>query len=355
MGRCRSAHASEKGQITRARAGMKLICKITGTDVLMYMLALLVVLTLLLGGAWFLARAVPKLPEGRALTASVMGVVGVVGGGLMLWALYKSVTMSLGCAYVDLKPQQAIVKYRSGREQVFTLPDALDGITIVDAGHVVIRLRQDGRSFGFSNRDFAGNQQMIDTAINHVFPMQIRDDRGEVLREVLILTPPPRQGWSAFLYRPSTWALLATLLCLGWTGHLIIERSEAKANLQWPSVMGRITNSRRVRNDRDSFYAAVRYTYEVEGRSYENDRLAGDLEARWDVDRMLEKFPPAEEVPVYYDPEDPPNSVLVQGPGKQSLLRIKGMAVITAICAACLVIVTLEYPKRCESIDDPSH
>ncbi|NCC62218.1 MAG: DUF3592 domain-containing protein [Verrucomicrobiae bacterium] len=334
---------------------MKLICKITGTDVLMYILALLVVLTLLLGGAWFLVRAVPKIPAWRAVIASVMGVVGVVGGGLMLWALYKSVTMSFGCAYVDLKPQQAIVKYRSGREQAFALPDALDGISIVDAGHVVLRLRQDGRSFGFSNRDFSGDQQMIDAAINHVFPMQIRDDKGEVLRDVLILTPPPRQGWSAFLYRPSTWALLVTLLCLGWTGHLIIERAEAKANLKWPSVTGRITNSKRAQEDRDSFYAVVRYTYEVEGSSYESDQLAGDLEARWDVDRMLEKYPPAKEVPVYYDPEDPTNSVLERGPGKQSLLRIKGMAVITAICAACLVIVKLEYPRHCETIDGLSH
>lgn len=95
---------------------------------------------------------------------------------------------------------------------------------------------------------------------------------------------------------------------------------EARASQAWPSIEGRITESRvevnskrvagRRRTDRD---AVIRYDYVVDGRALQGDAVTvGGIEAD-DADAMVERYPVGRSVAVHYDPSDPTRAALEVG------------------------------------------
>lgn len=93
----------------------------------------------------------------------------------------------------------------------------------------------------------------------------------------------------------------------------------ADASRNWPTVKGKVTVSKMGthRGDKSTTYSAdVAYDYTVNGTRYTGDRVtfgsvstSSTARAR----RVLNRYPKGKEVTVYYNPEDPEQSVLEPG------------------------------------------
>ncbi len=85
----------------------------------------------------------------------------------------------------------------------------------------------------------------------------------------------------------------------------------------WPSVQGTIIKSEVLRFDnRSSAYSfMVTYQYELNGKEYQNNRVAlWTISSEEHCNRLLEQFPQGKSVPIYYPPNEPSKPILVTGP-----------------------------------------
>ena len=113
--------------------------------------------------------------------------------------------------------------------------------------------------------------------------------------------------------------IVVGLAFLMWRGY-----QDRQASPQWPTVTGRIVDSRVVAqnesNDGASFTREwridVNYTYTVNGQVYKNNRIRALLPRFSEEAEALaiqRQFPAGAEVPVYHDPAKPQSSVLIPG------------------------------------------
>lgn len=93
---------------------------------------------------------------------------------------------------------------------------------------------------------------------------------------------------------------------------------------KWPTVPGEIVSSELEsdieRHDRKritTYAAAIRYAYEVDGKTYESDQiqLGGSSETSEpeEFERMVKRYPEGKRVKVYYDPDAPATATLEPG------------------------------------------
>ena len=72
------------------------------------------------------------------------------------------------------------------------------------------------------------------------------------------------------------------------------------------------------------YWAEMKYSYVVEGVSFESDRVDYGVETRSSkrarADEIVALYPVGEEVLVYYDPSDPSEAVLEPGVGADAFL-----------------------------------
>jgi len=108
------------------------------------------------------------------------------------------------------------------------------------------------------------------------------------------------------------WISLAIgIFCiLAWLG----GRQEAAASNGWPSVPGVVTameiSESRSNDGTRTTHAKVTYTYSVNGKSYQGDRVK--VESMTDPSEA-ERYPKGTPVKVFYDPAHPEAAVLEQG------------------------------------------
>jgi len=112
--------------------------------------------------------------------------------------------------------------------------------------------------------------------------------------------------------------LLGCIL-LGVGVHNIRGAEESKS---WPTVEGEITTAevldKRKPGERHSTYKArIEYQYSVEGVAHSGDRVsfAGDVSSsnRGAASELTARYREGSKVAIYYDPEDPSDSVLEPG------------------------------------------
>lgn len=102
------------------------------------------------------------------------------------------------------------------------------------------------------------------------------------------------------------------------------DKAKAAQSLNWPSAVGKVIDSRMIEStstdsDGDSsttYRPHVQYEYEVMGASYTNDKIKVGMvvstSAVKKVQETLARFPVGSTVKVYYDPNNPADSVLEQ-------------------------------------------
>ena len=83
----------------------------------------------------------------------------------------------------------------------------------------------------------------------------------------------------------------------------------------WPNVPGRVTKSEIRGGEKSTF--GVAYRYEVDGVSYENDVLQGDLPAasRAENEALQQRYRVGTEVAVRYDPASPSTAARFRASG----------------------------------------
>ena len=137
--------------------------------------------------------------------------------------------------------------------------------------------------------------------------------------------------------------VLAGVALLAFGGRDLMR---ARASESWPSVPGRIEESKVDEEYRNSggnatthYLAAVRYQYAVDGATHHGARIHfGDATStiREDVQAIVDRYPPGQEVSVHYQPEQPDVAVLEPG--------ARGSTYLVPVIAAVLIVVGLAFP-----------
>ena len=112
-----------------------------------------------------------------------------------------------------------------------------------------------------------------------------------------------------------------------WYGPKLLR--EATATKQWPETTGIVESSHvssQRRNSGTDWHVAVRYSYVVDEQRHESARysitgpLSTDTEGQ--AQMLARGFRVGDEMPVYYDPADPTQAVLVRGGEQKAWLTI---------------------------------
>ena len=92
---------------------------------------------------------------------------------------------------------------------------------------------------------------------------------------------------------------------------------QARASSAWPQVSGEITHSEITDSD-SSYSPLVRYEYSVSDRAFAGERICFGLDRMFAgykfAQRYTQRYPVGSPVAVYYDPDQPSQSVLPSAP-----------------------------------------
>lgn len=126
--------------------------------------------------------------------------------------------------------------------------------------------------------------------------------------------------------------------------------ARGRASRKWPGVEGTVLGAEVVAVTRKQGRAhapVVRYRYEVNGRSYEGERIAlgpprsGSLAS---AEATLATYLDNEHVMVYYDPENPAKAVLERGVGGGVIF---GIVLLGAFILLTIVVILLVAFAHC--------
>jgi len=112
---------------------------------------------------------------------------------------------------------------------------------------------------------------------------------------------------------------------------------QALATNEWPSTSGIIVESRLERSagTHASYSPIIRYSYVVNGISYQNSRIDfGLFWGRQSSQQIIHAYAPGEKIPVYFSPENPQQAVLLNGLQTGSFQRL----VMSTLIASFLVL-----------------
>ncbi len=133
--------------------------------------------------------------------------------------------------------------------------------------------------------------------------------------------PPPnvdfRLGNNILAALPLLIAINLASVVFAW----IEDISEAKQSVNWPTVQGIVTESKPLQNcgkgkNRDLFYPAIKYSYFVDGQSYDGYQIAigpTDCGTQDTIKKIIAPYPLGKTVTIWYKPQNPQESILQAG------------------------------------------
>jgi hypothetical protein len=112
----------------------------------------------------------------------------------------------------------------------------------------------------------------------------------------------------------------------------LMARTPGRSN-DWPTAVGQILastiNYRRRSGGGHTPYPLVMYTYQVEGRQYQSQRIYfGGAIGGSAMMGVVKKYPVGAEVPVYYNPQNPADAVLERSIPMAKMLGLIGVIMI---------------------------
>jgi hypothetical protein len=126
----------------------------------------------------------------------------------------------------------------------------------------------------------------------------------------------------------------------------------AKASTDWPTVDGRVdfsqVNSAREKK-KTNYWAEVRYSYDVAGKSYQSDDIwaSGGYRSTSKATHqaVVDRYPPQKAVKVYYDPQKPDSGILEPGVtfANYMLLGIGGVLFVVGLGFAAFVALKVFF------------
>jgi hypothetical protein len=132
------------------------------------------------------------------------------------------------------------------------------------------------------------------------------------------------------------------------------NRKKADASQSWPATSGQITaahvshhTSTDSDGDSSDYYTPkVSYTYQALGQEYQGDKIGFGFQVSYGspgkAQAILASFPVGGQVAVYYDPNNPAESVLERKAGGSTLTLVLGIIFIAvSLCVGCPGLVVL--------------
>lgn len=166
-------------------------------------------------------------------------------------------------------------------------------------------------------------------------------DHGELIVIKVAKIRPPK---SRELTRRERWAILlvVTIVSVGTFVNVVIEWVQAIDSYSWLSVMGTIDSLQvsRGTNMRGNVYYSLKisYQYVVDCQIFQSEQLRFDWSSNYlsksseaALLPLQEKYSPGTSLLVYYDPDNPDNSVIERGfNGDIGALTLFGLVMLTA-------------------------
>lgn len=145
--------------------------------------------------------------------------------------------------------------------------------------------------------------------------------------------------------------VFAALFFIALGGYLLVgsfkRLKSAMASESWPSATGRLLNIRlwgkRLIDGtmQDAEKLGVAYEYEIRGITYKGCDISFYTLMYPETLQYAKKFQEMENVPVYYNPENPEESVLITGPRKSKPYSDTILALIAVMLGIILLFVNL--------------
>ncbi len=101
--------------------------------------------------------------------------------------------------------------------------------------------------------------------------------------------------------------IVVALVCVAVCFIVLSAMKKKKAAQAWPSVPGTVTSSR-VQQKEDESDAVVTYSYAVNGKDYQGNRVG--FFSRDTAQQVVSRYPSGKQVEVFYDPANPSSAVL---------------------------------------------
>ncbi|MCX8124995.1 MAG: DUF3592 domain-containing protein [Spirochaetes bacterium] len=123
----------------------------------------------------------------------------------------------------------------------------------------------------------------------------------------------------------------------------------ARQSLYWPKAEGVITQSFMDWDRHRQQFANIKYTFTVNGEEITGFQISAKDMNKSNED-LLKEYPVGKKVIVYYDPENPENSLLEPGYSWQSYQAL----VIGIIILIVAIVVALFYKERSQKSEEKS-
>lgn len=143
-------------------------------------------------------------------------------------------------------------------------------------------------------------------------------------------------------------ALGFLLFCIYMLRHALINHRSAKASNDWPSVTGALTElqlwgKRRINGEMvDSENLSVQYQYELNGKKFAGRRVAFYTLHYPETVDFAKCYPQGSRVSVFYNPQNPAESVIVPGLHPQkpnSEIWLAGVGVVVLVVTVIGVFI----------------
>jgi hypothetical protein len=149
----------------------------------------------------------------------------------------------------------------------------------------------------------------------------------------------------SILFIGSLLALFAALTDYYMVQYISDERKAEKDASQWPSVNGTVLSARLVSHGSIRYRAdfpEISYSYEGGGKVYKSKHIAAGGEMGGvGAQSVLDRYPVASQVTVYYDPQKPKNAVLEKKSVTQKWLWVILIGVNILLCVAVPIYLTI--------------
>ena len=129
---------------------------------------------------------------------------------------------------------------------------------------------------------------------------------------------------------------------------LATDTWNAYQSTSWPKTSGRVTHSEVQHGRRGGLYAAISYSYVVQGNVYQSNRMQFFRSAQDEsgVRELAAQYPVGRTLPVFFKPSQPSEAVLIPGLASTKPLLMLAFGTLAVALATALLLRPMIRVRR---------